>query len=240
MKRSCVSLLVGIGILLLVSCRSAPTTTQRTAEEVTFGEEAVKQMLVLIGTGASTTLYDEGRWDGGNAELLPPDADHLIRQQEQIPGITRLLELYRNEANLAVATVAREIPQYLESQLLDQLDISDPYAIIEGEADAATRFFSSTAASDLEQFLVERLQGDAGDEAAAAWNMLLETYHTYVIAQQQVKEETELAKITEPFYRMVSISMIRTFISAMSAQESLIRTMAPAYDDPRIALFATP
>jgi hypothetical protein len=70
--------------------------------------------------------------------------------------------------------------------------------------------------------------------------MLLETYHTYVIAQQQVKPETELPKITEPFYRMVSISMIRAFISAMSAQESLIRTMAPAYDDPRIALFATP
>jgi hypothetical protein len=239
MKRSCVTFLVGIGILLFVSCRSAPTT-QRTAEEVIFGKEAVKQMLILIGTGASTTLHDEGSWNGGNAELLPPDADQLVRQQEQIPGIARLLELYRDEANIAVATVAQEIPQFLETQLLDQLDISDPYAIIEGEADAATRFFSSAAAADLEQFLVERLQGDAGAEAAAAWDMLLETYHTYVIAQQQVKPETELPKITEPFYRMVSISMIRAFISAMSAQESLIRTMAPAYDDPRIALFATP
>ncbi len=236
MKRFGFSLLIGMILLVFISCRSAPTT-ERTAEEIAFGEEAVKQMLYLIVSGASTTFTDEGKWTGGTADLLPADADHLILQQEQIPGISRLLNHYRDEANRAVAAIAQEIPQFVENKLLDQLTISDPYAIIEGDSDAVTRFFSQMAAEDLEQFLVERLQAEPGAAASEAWEELVETYHTYVQAQKQLMPDAALPLISEPFYQMIRISMLRTLISAMSSQEALVRTMAPAYDDPRIALF---
>ena len=75
-----------------------------------------------------------------------------------------------------------------------------------------------------------------------AWNQLVLVYNTYVRAQNQIpsrSEEPPLFEIETSCERTIIISMIRHLITTMTAQEALVRTMAPAYEDPRITLFAT-
>ena len=233
-------LLAVVLCLTLIGCQTSPIV-QRTDEELAFANEAVVEMMALIVASASDSFLDAGLWTVSTANLVPQEADRMIRLMNEIPGTRRLLDSYLQEASTSIVTIAQSIPQFMEREVRPTLVIEDPYAIVEGDGDAVTRLFASEVSAHLEAWIEKELSGESGRSALAAWEVLTQNYNIHVKGNNQLNREKEVPIIplieVSPV-RSITIAMIRHLITNMTTQEALVRTMAPAYEDPRIILFS--
>lgn len=226
--------------LTLIGCQSSPIV-QRTDDELAFASEAVLEMMALIVASASDSFRDADQWTVSTSNLVPREADRMIRLMEEIPGIRRLLDSYLQEASTSTTTLAQKIPQFMESEVRPTLVINEPYAIIEGESDAVTRLFASEVSAQLETWIEEELSGELGRSTLAAWEALTHTYNTHAKGNNLLNQDKDIPiipLIEVSSVRTITIAMIRHLITNMTTQEALVRTMAPAYEDPRIMLFS--
>lgn len=234
-------LLVTIPIIFF-SCQHTKEI-ERTPEEIAFGEESVLEMMNLVVRSAADTISQEARWSAMTTQLVPPEARSIVDALETIPGTRRLLDTYIGRIHVAITSIAKEIPRFFEQEIQPDLTIEDPYALIEGNDDAVTRLFASRISPSLESWIVDQLEGDTGEDAKKAWEALLRVYNTYVVSQNNLKQndlEAQVPVIETSPVQSIMVTLLREFIGAMTTQEALLRTMAPAYDDPRIMLFSTP
>jgi hypothetical protein len=229
-------------LISLTGCRSTQEI-QRTPEEVEFGKESVLEMMDLVVLAASDTIANTERWKSVTAQLVPTAASGIFTIIDTIPGTQRLMDTYLLRTYEAMASMGSQIPRFFREELKPTIEIKDPFAIIEGNNDAITRHFASHLAPRLESWIVQRLSQEDGIAVVGAWDALLLHYNTYVKAQNQLnkkQEDLQLQTIDVTIEQTVMISFLREFIAAMTTQEALLRTMAPAYDDPRITIFSTP
>lgn len=228
--------------ILLIACQHTKEI-ERTPEEIVFGEESVLEMMNLVVRSAADTISQEARWSAMTTQLVPQEARSIVDAVENIPGTRRLLDTYIEHIHVAITSIAKEIPRFFEQEIQPNLTIEDPYDLIEGNNDAVTRLFASRISPSLEAWIVDQLEGYTGEDALNAWKALLRVYNTYVISQNNLKPnnlEDRKPIIEASPVQTVMVTLLREFIGAMTTQEALLRTMAPAYDDPRIMLFSSP
>lgn len=234
-------LIVSCVVLLFIGCRTQQDII-RTPEEIAFGEEAVKEMMALVVVAASDSFFEGGQWNTISTEVVPVQAGNVIALRNKIPGMKRLLDTYLKETQITISALAKQIPEFISEQISPDLSFSDPYAIIEGENDAITRYFAATVSDSVEKWIESQLEGDIGKEVSLAWEKLISTYNTYAKSQNLLNQQNDDAPIPiidVSFNRTVTIAILRNLIGAMTTQEALLRTMAPAYEDPRITLFSS-
>jgi len=234
-------ILVLLATILAVSCTETQVV-QRTQEEIAFAREAVVEMTDMVVKASANILSENKRWTPTASQMIPGSAVPIVDSVATIPGIELLLESYLKEVVDAVASIGGQVHEFYEDSLKQAIPIDDPFEIIGGDEDAITRHFASEAATKLEIWIVEQLNGETGKKAVEAWNELLWTYNTYAAANNRLypeNEESHIDSIEESIHRTVAVQFIRRFIETMTSQEALLRTMAPAYDDPRITIFGT-
>lgn len=228
--------------IILIACQHT-SEIERTPEEIAFGEESVLEMMSLVVRSAADTISQEARWNAMTTQLVPQEASSIVDAVDTIPGTRRLLDSYIEHIHVAITSIAKEIPRFFEQEIQPDLTIEDPYDLIEGNQDAVTRLFASRISPSLEAWIVDQLEGETGENALHAWDSLLRVYNTYVISQNNLKPndlEVQVPVIEVSPVQTVMVTLLREFIGAMTTQEMLLRTMAPAYDDPRIMLFSSP
>lgn len=225
----------------MIGCQST-TVVERTDEELAFAREAVLEMMSLILSAASDSFKDEGQWSASTSDLVPQEADRMIRLVQEIPGIRRLLNSYMLEASDFVAAIAQQVPQFFEQEIQPTFAVEDPFAIVEGDSDAVTRLFATHVSAELESWIETEFSGSAGERTLAAWEALTQTYNTHAKGKNLLHHDHDAPPIplieTSPVHT-ITIAIIRHLINQMTTQEALVRTMAPAYEDPRIILFST-
>ena len=233
-------IIAGLAILMISGCRTQEIVV-RTPEEIVFARLAVVEMMEVTTKAAADNFQQNGTWNGSFAELVPPQAAEILPSMETIPGIRRLMDNYLTGMNSAIASIARDIPQYLQDEVFPDLEIADPFRLIEGQNDAVTRYFATTVSGDLEKWIESRLTGEQGSQAVLAWDTMVRTYNTYAKSQNLLHAgdpDLEWVLLDADPIRTVLVSMLRALLSVMTSQEALVRTMAPAYDNPLITIYA--
>ena len=233
-------LVAALAVLTLSGCRTQEIIV-RSPEEIAFARLAVVEMMEVTAKAAVDNFQQGGTWDGSFAELVPPQAAELLPSMETVPGIRRLLDTYLVAMNSTVASISKDIPQYLEGEVFPDLAIGDPFGLIEGQDDAVTRYFATNVSKNLEEWIESRLTGEQGSQALLAWDALVRTYNTYAKSQNLLyagNPDLEWILLDTDPVRTVLVSMLRELLSVRTAQEALVRTMAPAYDNPLITIYA--
>jgi len=233
-------LVAGLAILIISGCRTQEVVV-RTPEEIAFARLAVVEMMEVTAKAAVDNFQKDGTWNGSFAELVPPQAAEILPSMETVPGIRRLMDTYLVGMNSAVASISKDIPQYLKDEVFPDLEIGDPFGLIEGQDDAVTRYFATKVSKNLEEWIGSRLNGEQGAQAVRAWNTMVRTYNTYAKSQNLLyagNPDLEWVLLDADPIRTVLVSMLRELLSVMTTQEALVRTMAPAYDNPLITIYA--
>lgn len=226
--------------LLILGC-SHTQEIERTPEELALGEEAVLEMMDLVVQAASDRIANAERWKSVTTQLVPVAASPIFDIVDSVPGARRLLDAYLLQTHVAIASIGTQIPTFFQEKIKPTERIEDPYAIIEGNNDSLTRYFASQLGSAFELWISEQLKLEDGMAMKKAWNALIKHYNTYVIAQNQLypdDKDIQRQTLTAQPEQTIMVSLLREFIAAMTTQEALLRTMAPAYDDPLINLFS--
>lgn len=229
-------------IISLLGC-SSTEEIQRTPEEIAFGQEAVLEMMDLVIQAASDNIANAERWKSITTQLVPTAASEIFTIVDTVPGTRRLLDIYLLLTHEALASIGSQIPRFFQTELKGDGDIEDPYAIIEGNDDSITRHFAARLAPALEAWIVQHLTQEDGKDVVKAWNTLQKHYNTYAKASNQLDNregDVPLQYIDVQVEQTIMVSFLREFITAMTTQEALLRTMAPAYDDPLINVFSKP
>lgn len=231
--------IVTLLVFILIGCRSS-APVPKTAEELEFGRLAVREMMELTATASAGNIARADGWRGNTGDLVPDQASPILQRAEDIPGIPLLLKRYVERMNEAVVSICSRLPAYLSTELLPRLAIVDPYALIEGDEDAVTRFFATHASLDIEQWIDSQLRSEFGAQALSAWAAVQRTYNTFNRSQAQIRpgyDGFDGVELDIDPVRTVVISILRQLLADMRSQEALVRTMAPAYDNQLITLF---
>ncbi|MDD3822976.1 MAG: DUF4197 family protein [Sphaerochaetaceae bacterium] len=227
---------------LVLSCRSTDPIA-KTPEEIAFAREAVLVMMEETLVAASGNISRPGGWTGTTADLVPSQAAVIVQRAQSVPGIPRLLSRYLGQMNEAVVRSVELLPEYLQKTVFPSLAIPDPFSLIEGEDDAVTRYFASIVYPTVETWLESRLRGEEGKFALESWRELLRTYHTYNRSQFLMRGTESMfdgVEVNIDPIRSVVVTVLRLLLEDMRTQEALVRTMAPAYDNPLITLYVRP
>lgn len=227
-------------IPLLVSCTTGKAVV-RTPEELEFARDAVVHMMAIIVPASSQNLFPDDGTNGSVAELTPSDATAIIESVDTVPGLRLLLDRYLEQMSEALRTILRDLPAALERQY-PAVRPADPYAIIEGNSDAVTRYFARELGPWVETWIAEQLRGPAGGEALGTWRDLIRIHTIYAQSRNKLAERTGepmMPIVDADPVRTVTITVLRNLLVRMETQEELVRAMAAAYDDPRLALFVS-
>ncbi|NLA92495.1 MAG: hypothetical protein GX842_03510 [Spirochaetales bacterium] len=222
-------------LLVVVTLLGCTTTGELTYsdEDLALGKEAVIKMAETLLLSAVESFSAQFVLTPVNA--LPATFEPLLRAQNEVPGLRGLLEGYLEAMRTDVVEIVREIPDHFGVNVMSQMDIKDPYALIKGNNDAVTRFFASFYAHETEQWLPLEIQKREG--GIGAWNKMVRTYNNYLLGKGRLSKE-EVTLLEGGPTLEITVALIRHLIEEMSRQEALIRSLAPTYEDPLILLFS--
>lgn len=220
-----------------LSCTSTPVVTH-TPEEIVQAQQAVVKVMEITTLAGAESFGSN--WNVPMVNIVPPEADKMLTKIESIPGLRMHLESYLQAIKSDTALIAAQIPTFLSREVFPFLLISDPFALINGNSDAVTRFFASQVSPTLEEWIAQQLYKEEL-KGLKAWNELIRTYNMYTKSRNLLIKNGEQPKaelITFDPVHVITVTIIRHLLDVMKTQEALLRSMAPAYDDPLLALFS--
>jgi hypothetical protein len=239
--------LISVFILATTCSCATKAPTQRSPEEIALGQQAVRELLWLGVDNASSRQYPAYTISVLSLYFLPKEASVILSLIDTIPGAKRLLSEYLDHMTNAAQTVNSSLGPALEDEIAD-LEVPDPFALIQGNINAVTAFFISEKGERLHAMIIDSLQNLMSKEslertAMDSWVELQMLYNTYARAQNQLSTAatTTLFPILDLNPLIQSAQSIQSvFLSQVAAQEDLIRATAASYDSEAIALFMIP
>lgn len=220
------------------SCASTPVVTH-TPEEISAAQQAVIKVMEITTLAGAESFGTN--WETSAIHIIPSDAGEILANIESIPGLRMQLEAYVGSIQSDTAQIVAQLPAFLVEEVFPSLSIEDPFSLIKGNSDAITRFFASQVSPLLEDWIAQQLN-EEGLKGIKTWSELVRTYNMYTQAHNILNKNSNKPPaqlITADPVHVVTVTIIRHFLDVMRAQEALLRSMAPAYDDPLIALFSS-
>ncbi|MGI6433614.1 MAG: hypothetical protein ACOXZ4_07270 [Sphaerochaetaceae bacterium] len=223
-------------ILLLLFSLGCTTTTAvvHSSQEIDFARQAVLELI-------AQSVQSPPVFELAFGELVPSEASLSLQRFDQVPGLRYLVDRYTVLMNQVVQQVSAQLPQFIKSEVLSDLEIEDPFSIVEGPLDSTTRFFAAQASLVIEQWATEHITSAAQPEALNVWDQLVDLIITFDRAYPFLYNEADppvpFALSADPVKTAV-VSLLRHLFANMSKQEALLRSMAPAYDNPLITFWA--
>lgn len=222
-------------LLVVISLIGCATTGELTYsdEDLALGKEAVVLMSQMALLSAVESFSTQFVLTPVNA--LPTTFEPLLIAQNEVPGLTRLLDEYLEAMREDVLEIVAKIPHQFETALLPNIKIATPYSLIKGNNDAVTRYFASSFSFESEKWLTEQISG--GQRGMEAWNRLIRTYNNYLQGKGRLTKSEVVLLEGDPI-KEITVALIRHIVEAMARQEALIRSLAPTYEEPLILLFS--
>lgn len=220
---------------LCLSCASTPIVTH-TPEEVLIAQQAVIKVMNIIATAGAESF--ETQWKALAANSMPDDSVAILANIDVIPGLRMQLDNYFQAIQRDVASIANQIPTFLTQEIFLNLSIADPFSLIKGNKDSLTRYFASQVSSDLEAWITLQLSAEELS-GMKAWKELVRSYNMYTQSRNLLHPDSTKPLITSNPVHILTVTMLRQLLEVMKTQEALLRSMAPAYEDPLIALFGS-
>lgn len=143
-----------LSVFLLSGCAELNTLMQSAATDASLTEadvaKGLKEALIIGSKNASSILSVEDGYYGDELVkiYLPEEASVIIDNLGRIPGGDQLVEDVVLRINRAAEDAAREVaPIFVNS--IQQMSITDAFAILRGADNAATHYLINTTRTDL-------------------------------------------------------------------------------------------
>lgn len=147
-------LIPALSVFLLSGCAELNTLMQSAATDASLTEadvaKGLKEALIIGSKNASSILSVEDGYYGDELVkiYLPEEASVIIDNLGRIPGGDQLVEDVVLRINRAAEDAAREVaPIFVNS--IQQMSITDAFAILRGADNAATQYLINTTRTDL-------------------------------------------------------------------------------------------
>ncbi len=226
-----------VPLLLIVIVLSACSSTKEvlpSPQEILNAQQAVVLMLEMNVESATESFIS--LWNPTVTDLIPETFSQLLALQDEVPGLKYYIDGYVQAIKGDVREMVKEIPGFLEKELLPSINIEEPFSLIRGSSDAITRFFASHYSEELESWLT-RLIEQKSHKGLKAWDTLIRHYNIYVEGVGRLTQEEAVLLEGNPS-QTITITIIRQLIESMKAQEALVRSLAPTYDESLLLLFS--
>jgi len=191
-----------------------------------MGVAAVKEMALLINSSVKEIHLKEETFGTLEREL-----------DQNIPGVNYLFHLFTLHINDSWEALSGAVRSFIEQSIDNELTISHPYLIIQGEVDAVTTLIDSTIRSKLTTFVATSLKENYAQQASEVWTHLQHIVDIYQRSHAYLLHQEYEPQVVDSPFLLISEQYVNLLFLEMAKQEALIRTMAPAYDDSLITLF---
>jgi hypothetical protein len=224
-------------LVLLIGCRST-AVIEKTPQEVMVANEAVLQMVQLTSKTAAANLASKGVVDIKVGDVLSNSSLVFLNFIDEIPFFRRDLEDYLAQINTTISKIGNELSLFIESNLLSEFTVADPFLLIESSQTAISRHFASFATNSIESWFLAKLEED--DELFKMWETLERTFNTYIFSHAKMwpdEAKYKVQLVNEEPKNAIIVTVLRQFFTDMRSEEQLLRAMAPTYDDELFKLF---
>jgi hypothetical protein len=203
-----------LAIMMLVGCASISKEDPAVLRQQQ--DEALRAALKQASDKVPATLFSETTTD----EFLPGGADVLSHQKE-VPLMQTNLVTYRTLCQNAFRTTLLEMPDVIK-RIAEQMEISDPKALIDKSDDSMSVLLSESYATVLKKEIGLRLE----DELIQARTVLDRTMEDYRIWDKGKTKlgRTSLPSVSAPSMQAYTDLFFTTYVASLRTQEIDVRT----------------
>lgn len=227
-------LLIPLLLVLLSSCQTAQPVEEFTESEIDLARQGVLEIAVLAARNAVASLpshietLDE-------MELLDEQLLAIISQYRDTPGVERRMEELLQALRQSLTRFVLENYEEVDS-LIVLGELSDPYALIQGDSDAVTSRLSAQFLPVVSESVTDHLGSDEQvDSARASFFSILNSIRRIEAFREGRPAPQPLEKVS---YTRAINSILERLSQEMGKEEGIIRSLAIDYESPAIRLFA--
>ena len=220
------AVLLGIILLLLVSCRTSNNSETYTAEQYDYALHLVLDQAQERATSDMFRQFNEF-----SESMIPEQYSNVGRFRDDIPGMNLLIRNWSEASILYVLQFYGSLTDYVEV-LKGRIVFRNPKALLEAGDDSISVLYSSLYLDDLADVISRNIQ----DMDFTPWRKTLIQYNTWASTRNKLYgEDNELldAEIqTEELVTAFSYHIANLFFEHLAASEVLIRTTPDLSMDP--------
>ena len=220
------AVLLGIILLLLVSCRSTDNVETFTKEQYDY---ALHLVLNQAQEKATSDLFKQ--FNEFNEPMIPDDYSDIEERRSEIPGMDLLIRQWSEAATLFILQIYGSFTDYVEI-LRGQISFRNPKALLEAGDDSISALYSSLYLDDIANMIAQYIHG----MDFTPWRTMLIQYNAWASTRNRLyNEDTELLNAdmqSEELIRLFSYHLASLFFEHLAASEVLIRTTPDLSMDP--------
>ena len=220
------AVLLGIILLLLVSCKTTKNVESFTDEQYDY---ALHLVLDQAQSKTLTDLFKE--FNEFSEPMVPEQFSEIERQRNEIPGMDLLIRQWSEDSILFLLQIYGRFTDYVET-LKSQISFRNPKALLETGDDSISVLYSSLYLDDMARVISQYVQ----DMDFSSWQKTLVQYNAWISTRNMLfGENNELLDAdmdSDQLITLFSYHLANLFFEHLSFSESLIRTTPDLSMDP--------